>query len=179
MIIAAAIPITNDFPRQPKRLLSARLLRPICCDIGMELLWGIRQVSHCKIINNDVLVCSCRVSKVGHDPFFWGCVHKLDHVELCISQVCVSTCEVFSIWSRLRNDTLRFGTAAVSWERLPVRWIIFSPSYIGGDMTSAGLGRSSPIPVPNPRQILHWDHVLSCFVIGETAKLEPQALSLD
>lgn len=63
--------------------------------------------------------CSCRVSKVGHDPLFFGGVFTNLTLLSCVSVKFVSTCQVSSIWQRVfRNDTLRFGKGCLL--RLPV-----------------------------------------------------------
>ena len=112
--------------------------------------------------------------------YFLGCVHKLDTVELCISQVCVSTCQVFSIWQRVfRNDTLRFGKGCLL--RLPV--VDQSPKGCKHQQFGRSRSPNSSKQPKNffwpltPSQILHSYHVLSCFlylgwfwvsILGET-----------
>ena len=101
--------------------------------------------------------CSCRVSKVGHDPLFFGGVFTNLTLLSCVSVKFVYQRVKFPQSGKESLEMTRWDLGkAVSWD---YQWWIFQPQL---GCKHKQFGRSSPnSSSPNPRQILHWDHVLS------------------
>lgn len=141
----------------------------------MELLWGIRQVSQCIIINTDVLVCSCRVSKVSHDPLFFGVCSNLTLLS-CVSVKFVYQRVKFSQSGKESLEMTRGDLGkAVSWD---YQWWIFQPQLGGYDISNLA-GHPQTVPAPTPgrffigimfchprRNWRNWTHKL-CRIKGQ------------